>query len=234
MSSPHHTLHKLTFDFDRLTPVTVSTMHQVAFTLLLSLLALLAACSNTGDSQNTDFVEAQPISVALRPGEVEKVLFSSNAGKFIGGFNPLVDIDDAFSIKATCDVANQTCWTQEFTALDINQSARLGFYRFGLTGNGFINNDPKANNGSYLPFSVFPATTQALSPSVRFATGGYIDREGLLSDKFSDEPAHSLSVGADGSVWAWGANLSGQLGNGNNLPSPVPPVQMVWIMTATA
>lgn len=33
---------------------------------------------------------------------------------------------------------------------------------------------------------------------------------------------HSLALKSDGSVWAWGENKNGQLGNGNELNSYVP------------
>jgi alpha-tubulin suppressor-like RCC1 family protein/tRNA A-37 threonylcarbamoyl transferase component Bud32 len=42
---------------------------------------------------------------------------------------------------------------------------------------------------------------------------------------------HSLAVKADGSVWAWGANWSGQLGNGNTADSNVP-IQVPGIRNA--
>jgi alpha-tubulin suppressor-like RCC1 family protein len=37
---------------------------------------------------------------------------------------------------------------------------------------------------------------------------------------------HSLALKSDGTVWAWGHNYSGQLGNGTNIDSNVP-VQVV-------
>ena len=33
---------------------------------------------------------------------------------------------------------------------------------------------------------------------------------------------HSLALKSDGTVWAWGSNLQGQLGNGNNIDSSIP------------
>jgi len=44
---------------------------------------------------------------------------------------------------------------------------------------------------------------------------------------------HSLALKGDGTVWAWGLNYSGQLGNGRNTASNTP-VQVNWISGVTA
>lgn len=45
--------------------------------------------------------------------------------------------------------------------------------------------------------------------------------------------AHSLAIRSDGTVWAWGLNTSGQLGNGNNNNSNVP-VQVIFTIQVAA
>jgi alpha-tubulin suppressor-like RCC1 family protein len=34
--------------------------------------------------------------------------------------------------------------------------------------------------------------------------------------------AHSLALKSDGTVWSWGGNTNGQLGNGTNIDSNIP------------
>jgi uncharacterized protein (TIGR03437 family) len=63
--------------------------------------------------------------------------------------------------------------------------------------------------------SNLPVPIGGLSDVVAFAAGqgGQEDR----ADSF-----HSLALRSDGTVWAWGYNLTGELGNGSNLSSNVP------------
>ncbi len=66
---------------------------------------------------------------------------------------------------------------------------------YGQLGNG------TTNNNSYVP------TPVSLLTSVTAVAGGSF---------------HSLALKNDGSVWSWGSNYSGQLGNGTNNESLVP------------
>ncbi len=44
----------------------------------------------------------------------------------------------------------------------------------------------------------------------------------FLLDRIGYRGQHPLALKADGTVWAWGDNLYGQLGNGSNTDSSVP------------
>jgi uncharacterized protein (TIGR03437 family) len=63
--------------------------------------------------------------------------------------------------------------------------------------------------------SNLPGPISGLSDVVALAAGQGGNED--LTDSF-----HSLALKSDGTVWAWGYNLSGELGNGSNLSSNVP------------
>jgi len=44
--------------------------------------------------------------------------------------------------------------------------------------------------------------------------------DGVVKIAASDE--HVVVLKSDGTVWAWGRNLNGQLGNGTNIDSDIP------------
>jgi alpha-tubulin suppressor-like RCC1 family protein len=81
----------------------------------------------------------------------------------------------------------------------------------GELGNG-------TNTGSYVPVQVLGLSNVAAISS------------------FGVEDGHSLALKTDGTVWAWGYNANGQLGNGTttncNLPILVPGVQGVSAVAA--
>ncbi|HVF72242.1 MAG TPA: hypothetical protein VM940_11605 [Chthoniobacterales bacterium] len=64
--------------------------------------------------------------------------------------------------------------------------------------------------GTHYQFEVTPVQIPALSNISKIATGAF----------------HTLALAADGTVWAWGYNFDGQLGDGTNQPrtTPVPVV----------
>lgn len=80
-----------------------------------------------------------------------------------------------------------------------------GVNDFGQLGNG-------SNTDSNIPVQVL-----GLSGIIAVAAGGY---------------AHSLALKNDGTVWTWGYNLAGQLGNGTNTDSNVP-VQVSFLAGIT-
>jgi len=64
-------------------------------------------------------------------------------------------------------------------------------------------------------------TTHRLEPvQVSGLTGVAAIAAGITQDL--GHPAHSLALKSDGTVWSWGSNSSGQLGNGSTTDSPTP------------
>ncbi len=68
------------------------------------------------------------------------------------------------------------------------------------------NSDGQLGTGTNLNVNAQPAQVTTLSDVVAISAGGY----------------HSLALKSDGTVWAWGSNLYGGLGRGNNLSSSIP------------
>ncbi len=67
------------------------------------------------------------------------------------------------------------------------------------------------------PFTIYD--TDTFNVTGYGATGCSGDR---IFIKISAGFTHTLGIKSDGSLWAWGANTSGQLGNGTNLSSNIP------------
>jgi alpha-tubulin suppressor-like RCC1 family protein len=68
---------------------------------------------------------------------------------------------------------------------------------YGQLGNGFINNGTSS-----------PVQATGLNSAIAIATG--------------PESSHSLALRSDGTVWAWGYNGTGELGNGTTKDSSIP------------
>jgi alpha-tubulin suppressor-like RCC1 family protein len=87
--------------------------------------------------------------------------------------------------------------------------------RFGQLGDGNIYLNP--------PFGVATAAPVSGLTSVTAIASGY---------------GHSLALNSDGTVWAWGKDSNGQLGDGNIYPNPpfsvAIPVQVIGLATVTA
>lgn len=75
-----------------------------------------------------------------------------------------------------------------------------GWGDFGQLGQGI------SNKFSKLPTAVYGAAGGSLTDIIQIASGGY----------------HCLALKSDGTVWAWGKNENGQLGNGTTEVSGVP------------
>ncbi len=80
-----------------------------------------------------------------------------------------------------------------------------GLNQFGQLGNGSNTN------------SNVPVQTSSLTDIIAVAGGG-----GYVFTGSGGAISHSLALKNDGTVWAWGCNLYGQLGNGINTDSNVP------------
>lgn len=79
------------------------------------------------------------------------------------------------------------------------------------------NNFGQLGNGSYVDSSNIPVAVNSLTGIIAIAGGDY----------------HSLALKSNGTVWAWGLNGNGELGNGNYTDSNVP-VQVSSLLGITA
>ena len=79
------------------------------------------------------------------------------------------------------------------------------------------NSAGQLGNGTFSTFYSFVMPVNNINGVVAIAAGG----------------GHSLAIKSDGSVWAWGSNTSGQLGDGTNQDSNLP-VRVTGISGATA
>jgi alpha-tubulin suppressor-like RCC1 family protein len=97
-----------------------------------------------------------------------------------------------------------------------------GYHSLALKSDGTVwawgdNADGQLGNGTLFNINVVPVPVSGLTEITAIAGGGH----------------HSLALNNDGTVWAWGSNDSGQLGNGTNTDSNVP-VQVSGLTGITA
>lgn len=182
---------------------------------LLSVL-ILAGCGNSPNNRETDYIVSKPLSVVLKPGETEQVLVTSEITEDPGFFTSfLLPGEVSIEGRRACITPDPNCRVIDFKAADTATSHFLNILEFEFTGSVFVGDQ------SILPFSTFPASTQALPPAIRFAAGGASDYDNSRN-QYIGEIGFSLAVTADGAIWAWGINEHGQLGSGSFEPSSIP------------
>lgn len=90
-----------------------------------------------------------------------------------------------------------------------------GYNRAGQLGNGAVAASELAPTVTWEPVTILPADTKITAVAASNVSGGY---------------GFSVALDADGTVWSWGQNDSGQLGNGLDgayyPATPVTPVQV--------
>lgn len=115
------------------------------------------------------------------------------------------------SLTQAFDAANQLCWVAPAPATGACASPAAGARVLAYDSRG-----NRTSEGSQFQ----PGTTYAYDQANRLTT---VRPENLSHGSLSAGRNHTLAVKSDGTVWAWGANFDGLLGNGSttNSTSPV-------------
>jgi RHS repeat-associated protein len=114
------------------------------------------------------------------------------------GNNSTISVNEPVRVENLSDITDISCGSSHSLALKSDGS----LWAWGYNGNGQLGIDSKTNCS-------VPTEITALNHDVKIVEAG----------------AHfSFAIKNDGSVWAWGCNQNGQLGNGTNISqsSPVP------------
>lgn len=103
---------------------------------------------------------------------------------------------------------------------------------FGQEIHGTVAYDAITRTATFTPVNLFGFEVHAasLSPEIRALDGtaltsGYTWRFTLAQPRITEVATgfyHNLALAEDGTVWAWGDNAYGQLGNGTRIPSSTP------------
>ena len=148
---------------------------------------------------------------AIAAGEEHALALLGSGGVVAWGLNSSGQLGDDTTIRRTSPVT-VLGFSRAFTiAAGGNNSAAFGevFFLWGSNSNGQL------GTGTLAP--AFRAVAQPVSafsqPVSRYAVGGN----------------HVLAMLPDGSVWAWGANDSGQIGNGVTGGNVLAPVQVTGL-----
>ncbi len=176
--------------------------------MAIFLLLVLAGCGqgNVGGGEATPIgdnttLQSQPVAVVLRPGEsetVETTAVDSFTGDPVGFDFGTLTITELLARYLNIG-PSEACPDSDFDVgcewrtVDAGLSADDHEYDH-YAASGFRGSTPLK-----VPVNLFLASPAAAPPVVELAAG----------------EAHSLALTADGSVWAWGSNDRGQLGDGS-------------------
>jgi uncharacterized repeat protein (TIGR01451 family) len=154
---------------------------------------------------------------AVAAGDLHSLALKSNGTVWAWGFNDHGRLGDGTTVARNTAV-------QVSGLTDVIQIAGGGAHSMALTSDGTVwtwgaNPNGELGDGTWgFPFSK-TTPVQVVHPA---------DASGFLTDivAIAAGDFHSLALKSDGTLWAWGANLDGQLGDGANT-NQVTPVQVV-------
>ena len=187
---------------------------------LASIFFMLAACGGSGGNPQSDpnkFVSAQPVSVQFRPGEAEQAkLTASDAASLAGAKTKF------FFADTVTETSQQACANPDTACGIVNFTGNADAPVHGMEVFELLPSDTLGV--STLPLIAFADSVVTATPVIRFAASASGDIEDPLNNNvfFDEDIGHSLAVAADGTVWAWGENSAGQLGDNSRLSRAIP------------
>ncbi|RZL77806.1 MAG: hypothetical protein EOP32_24030 [Rhodococcus sp. (in: high G+C Gram-positive bacteria)] len=159
--------------------------------------------------------DLQPDVTALAAGFGHSLALKNDGSVWAWGFNKFGQLGDGTTVDRPQPVPTLLTSGAVAIASNGNHSLALkndggvwawGYNQFGEVGDGTEFNDRPT-----------PVRVERLDSVVGIAAGGY----------------HSVAVKDDGSVWTWGYNLDGQLGNGTSGYRELTPVEVVNLRGVT-
>ena len=153
--------------------------------------------------------------VAVAAGGNHTLALSSDGTVWAWGYNGSGQLGDASTTTRTTPIHLVSLSSVVAIAAGTSHSVALRsdgtIYTWGLNGNGQLGNN---------------STTQATAPVL-------VDGGVLLGSAIGAGDTHTLAVKTDGTVWAWGSNNFGQLGDASTTQR-LTPVQMSGVSNAAA
>jgi alpha-tubulin suppressor-like RCC1 family protein len=153
--------------------------------------------------------------IAIAAGPQHSLALRSDGSVWAWGSNVNGKLGDGTEVDRLTPVA--TLLTSQITAIAAGYMNSVARRSDGVVLSWGINETGQLGSGSLSPgYRPQPAPVTGLADvvAIAFGTGGL---------------GHGLAVRSNGTVWAWGHNASGQLGNGSTVPFSATPVQVTGL-----
>lgn len=152
--------------------------------------------------------------IAIAAGQDHSLALRNDGSVWAWGSNINGKLGDGTEVNRLVPTA--TLLTAQITAIAAGSQNSLARRSDGIALSWGINETGQLGSGSLTPgYRPQPAAVSGLTDVVAIALGTGI--------------GHALAVRRDGTVWAWGDNMRGQLGNGSSAPFSATPVQVIGL-----